>query len=253
MPLEKDKQMLRILYAVYFGLIAIPVFVVHTILTALIVTVGCLLGGEKFFSFYPGMLWSKVTCRLAMCPVKVYGREHLHKGQSYVCVANHQGAFDIFLIYGFLGVPMKWMMKRGLAKIPFVGYACRAAGFIFVDNSSPKAARRSIAEAEQKLKNGASLTVFPEGSRSETGKVGRFKKGAFQIALDLHLPIVPITLNGPYHVLPIGSWRVRPHRMEMVIHPPIHETEQPIASGSLQQYADTTKQIITSALWEEFK
>ena len=66
MPLEKDKQMLRILYAVYFGLIAIPVFVVHTILTALIVTVGCLLGGEKFFSFYPGMLWSKVTCRLAM-------------------------------------------------------------------------------------------------------------------------------------------------------------------------------------------
>ena len=107
MPLEKDKQMLRILYAVYFGLIAIPVFVVHTILTALIVTVGCLLGGEKFFSFYPGMLWSKVTCRLAMCPVKVYGREHLHKGQSYVFVANHQGAFDIFLIYGFLGVPMK--------------------------------------------------------------------------------------------------------------------------------------------------
>ena len=253
MPLEKDKQMLRILYAVYFGLIAIPVFVVHTILTALIVTVGCLLEGKKFFSFYPGMLWSKVTCRLAMCPVKVYGREHLHKGQSYVFVANHQGAFDIFLIYGFLGVSMKWMMKRGLAKIPFVGYACRAAGFIFVDNSSPKAARRSIAEAEQKLKNGASLTVFPEGSRSETGKVGRFKKGAFQIALDLHLPIVPITLNGPYHVLPIGSWRVRPHRMEMVIHPPIHETEQPIASGSLQQYADTTKQIITSALWEEFK
>ena len=168
MPLEKDKQMLRILYAVYFGLIAIPVFVVHTILTALIVTVGCLLGGEKFFSFYPGMLWSKVTCRLAMCPVKVYGREHLHKGQSYVFVANHQGAFDIFLIYGFLGVPMKWMMKRGLAKIPFVGYACRAAGFIFVDNSSPKAARRSIAEAKRGIVNGFSgrITIRNGESRA---------------------------------------------------------------------------------------
>ena len=80
MPLKKDKQMLRILYTVYFWLIAAPVFVVHTILTALIVTVGCLLGGEKFFSFYPGMLWSKVTFWLALCPVKVRGREHLRKG-----------------------------------------------------------------------------------------------------------------------------------------------------------------------------
>lgn len=98
------------------------------------------------------------------------GREHIDRKQSYVFVANHQGAFDIFLIYGFLGVPIKWVMKAGIAKIPFVGTACRAAGFIFVDNSTPKAAARSVLEAERCLRNGASVVVFPEGSRTYTGK-----------------------------------------------------------------------------------
>lgn len=74
------------------------------------------------------------------------------------------------------------MMKRSLERIPFIGSACRVADFIFVDQSTPAAAAKSIREAEQKIKeSNASLSVFPEGSRSATGKMGRFKKGAFQI------------------------------------------------------------------------
>jgi 1-acyl-sn-glycerol-3-phosphate acyltransferase len=246
--------MIRILFSLYFWLIAMPVFFVSTILTALIVMLGCLLGGEKLFAYYPGMWWSRLTCLLAMCPVKVRGREHLRKKESYVFVANHQGAFDIFLIYGFLGYPIKWMMKIGLAKIPFVGAACRSAGFIFVDHSSPRAALRSIAAAKERLQNGASLVVFPEGSRAPNGKMSRFHKGAFQVALDQHLPIVPITLNGPYKVLPIGSIRVRPHRIEMVIHPPIRVDEPAYAEkGGLQSLTDHTREVVASALWEEFK
>lgn len=76
-------------------------FLLLTILTALFTMVGCLLGGDRVFSYYPGMIWSRLTCWLAFCPVKVRGREHIRKGQSYVFAANHQGAFDIFLIYGF--------------------------------------------------------------------------------------------------------------------------------------------------------
>ena len=102
------------------------------------------IGGREIFAYYPGMIWSRLTCYLALCPVTVKGREHIDRKQSYVFVANHQGAFDYFLIYGFLGVPIKWVMKAGIAKIPFVGAACRAAGFIFVDNSTPKAAARSV-------------------------------------------------------------------------------------------------------------
>ena len=114
----------RILYIVYLWLFFVPVFLVLTILTAVTVIIGCLLGGEKIFAYYPGMIWSRLTCYLALCPVTVKGREHIDRKQSYVFVANHQGAFDIFLIYGFLGVPIKWVMKAGIAKIPFVGAAC---------------------------------------------------------------------------------------------------------------------------------
>jgi len=246
--------MLQILYKVYFWLIAVPLFVVSTILTASIVIIGCSLGGENFFSYYPGMVWSRLTCILTLCPVKVKGREHIHKKQSYVFVSNHQSAFDIFLIYGYLGVPIKWMMRKGLAKIPFVGYACRKAGFTFVDNTSARAAHKSIREAELSLKHNRSLIVFPEGSRTPDGHLGQFKRGAYQIAVERQLPIVPLTLNGPYKVMPIHSWNIRPHRIEMIIHPPIDsQKKNGDEKERLQQLLETTKTAIFSDLWDEFK
>ena len=245
--------MIRILYLVYLWLFFVPVFLVLTIVTALTVIAGCLLGGEKIFAYYPGMIWSRLTCYLALCPVKVRGRENIDRKQSYVFVSNHQGAFDIFLIYGFLGVPIKWVMKAGIGKIPFVGAACRAAGFIFVDNSTPKAAARSVQEAERCLKNGASVVVFPEGSRTYTGKMIRFKKGAYQMALDQHLPIVPITLNGPFDVLPIGSLNIHRHKMAMIVHPAISTEDMAPSHKGMQQFADRTQAIIASALWEKYK
>lgn len=245
--------MVRLLYRVYFWLFVMPVFLVLTLLTALTTIVGCLLGGERIFSYYPGKIWSWLTCRLVLCPVKVKGREHIARKQSYVFVSNHQGAFDIFLIYGFLGAPIKWVMKAAIGKIPFVGAACRAAGFIFVDNSTAKSAVRSVREAERRLKGGASIMVFPEGSRTKTGKMGRFKKGAYQMAVDRHLPIVPITLNGPFDVLPIGSLNVYPGRMEMVIHEPIRTDEFEASHQGLQEIADRTRMVIASALWERYQ
>ena len=246
--------MLKFVYNIYTWLFFVPVFLVLTLLTALTVIVGCLLGGDRVFSYYPGMIWSRLTCFLALCPVKVSGREHISKNKSYVFVANHQGAFDIFLIYGFLGVPIKWVMKMGLGKIPFVGAACRAAGFIFVDNSTPKAAAKSVLDAEHSLRNGASIAIFPEGSRTYDGKMIRFKKGAYQMATDQHLSIIPITLNGPFDVLPIDSFNLRRHRMEMIIHPPVSTAG--ISSSQkkeLQQLADATQATISSTLWDKYK
>ncbi|MDH6357671.1 lysophospholipid acyltransferase family protein [Parabacteroides sp. PF5-9] len=245
--------MTRILYILYLWLVAVPVFLILTVITALTVIIGCLLGGEKIFSYYPGMIWSRITCYLTLCPVDMRGREYIDRKKSYVFVANHQGAFDIFLIYGFLGVPIKWVMKAGIGKIPLVGTACRAAGFIFVDNSTPKAALQSVTAAERSLKNGASVAVFPEGSRTYDGKMIRFKKGAYQMAVDQHLPVVPITLNGPFYVLPIGSLNIKRHRMEMVIHPPLSTDHIETSNKGLQKLADETQQIIASGLWDDFK
>ena len=244
--------MKSVFYEIYYWLIFMPIFLALTILTAIIVVIGCFLGGERFFAYYPGMVWSWATCYLALCPVKISGLENIKKNQSYVFVSNHQGAFDIFVIYGFLGAHIKWVMKKEIEKIPFVGRACKAAGFVFVDSSSHKMASRTIREAKQKLKKGTSIIIFPEGSRTYTGKMIRFKKGAFKIATDLTLPIIPITLNGPFDVLPIGSFRVKPHRMEMIIHPAIETSEQDKSPLALQALADKTQQIIATGLWDKY-
>jgi len=246
--------MIKVLYKVYFWLIAIPVFIVVTIITATIVIIGCIFGGERFFSYYPGMLWSRIVCMITLCPVSIKGQENILKGKSCVFVSNHQGAFDIFLIYGHLGTPIKWMMKKGLAKIPFVGFACRMAGFIFVDNSTARAAQKSVKEAKHSLKYGRSLIIFPEGARTPDGRLGHFKRGAYQIAVEQQLPIIPITLNGPYKILPIGSFNIKPNRMEMIIHPPVIPHKKGEADKEmLQNLVNSTQQTIYSALWEEFK
>ena len=246
--------MVWVLYKIYFWVIAIPVFIVATFITALTVIIGCLLGGDRIFDYYPGMIWSRIVCILALCPVKVTGLENIQKKKSYVFVSNHQSAMDIFLIFGHLGAPIKWMMKKGITKIPFVGLACKMAGFIFVDNSSARNAQKSVKEAESKLKKGYSLIIFPEGGRTPDGRIGRFKRGAYQIAVDLQLPLVPITLNGPFNVMPAGTLNLRPHRMEMTIHPPVHPHKNEVNSKeNLQALVDATQQTIYRALWDEFK
>jgi 1-acyl-sn-glycerol-3-phosphate acyltransferase len=249
------KRFLILLYQIFIWL---PLFLLATLITALTVIIGCFLGGERFFSYYPGMWWSKFTCITTLCPVKVIGRKKLDKKQSYVFVANHQGAYDIFLIYGYLDVPIKWVMKQSLRKIPFVGAACQAAGFIFVDSSSPKAAAKTIQEAEEKLKNGASIAIFPEGSRSRTGKLDKFKKGAYQMALDLQLPIVPVTINGTYNVMPRGSFWINPHKMELIIHEPIPtkdlvSNDLREATLTIRSLTEKSKTAIESGLWGEYK
>lgn len=212
---------MKILYAVYQICFALPLILVLTLLTALTTIVGSLLGGAHVWGYYPGKVWSQLICILLLIPVKVKGREKVHKDTSYVFVPNHQGAFDIFLIYGYLGRNFKWMMKKSLRKIPFVGKACESAGHIFVDRTNPKGILATMLQAQSSLVNGVSLVVFPEGRRSFTGKLGSFKRGAFLLADDLQLPVVPVTITGSFQILPrTGKW-INWHPMTLTIHDPI--------------------------------
>lgn len=219
---------MKILYIIYQTYIALPILIVLTILTALITIVGSLIGGAHIWGYYPGKIWSQLICYILLIPVKVNGRKKLQKHTSYVFVPNHQGAFDIFLIYGFLGRNFKWMMKKSLRKMPFVGKACESAGHIFVDRSGPKKVMETIKQAKASLKDGVSLVVFPEGARTFTGHMGYFKKGAFQLANELQLEVVPITIDGSFDILPrTGKW-VHRYRMILTIHDPISPKGQGI-------------------------
>lgn len=213
------------LYKIYQLFIALPIILVATVLTAIVTIVGGLFNAHVF-GYYPGKLWSMLICRVLLLPIKVEGRQHIDHKQSYVFVANHQGPMDIFLIYGFLGRNFKWMMKKALRKMPLVGYACERARHIFVDKSGPKAIKDTIEQARATLQGGTSLVVFPEGSRTFTGHMGIFRKGAFQLADDLQLPVVPVTIDGSFDVLTrmAGVNFVNRHRMRLVIHKPIFLT-----------------------------
>ncbi len=103
---------MKILYIIYQVCFALPILLVLTILTALVTIIGSLIGGAHIWGYYPGKIWSQLICYILLIPVEVHGREKIHKRTSYVFVPNHQGAFDIFLIYGFLGRNFKWMMKK---------------------------------------------------------------------------------------------------------------------------------------------
>lgn len=110
--------------------------------------------------------------------------------------------------------------------MPFVGKACEAAGHIFVDKSGPKKVIETIEHARHVLQDGTSLVVFPEGARTFTGHMGYFKKGAFQLADDLQLPVVPLTIIGSFNILPRTGGFVSWHPMKLVVHKPIYPQSQ---------------------------
>lgn len=178
---------MKYLYRLYELCIAIPIFLVYTIVLGLATIVGCAIGSGNFWGYWPGHLWAWLTVKLLLLPVKVEGRDNIEKGQSYVFVANHQGVFDIFLIYGYLNRNFKWMMKRGLISIPVVGPACKASHQIIVDKRGPSKIRKTYDEAREILKEGMSVVVFPEGARTFTGHMGFFRRGPFMLADELDL------------------------------------------------------------------
>lgn len=209
------------LFAVYQWLIAFPVLLVLTILTAISTTILSPLFPNKQFSYFPARMWGRAFCYLLFIKVQITGLEKLDPRKSYVIAANHQSIFDVFVVYGWLPMIFKWMMKAELRKIPLVGKACESAGHIFINRSNPIAAKHSLEKAEAQLTNGVSVVIFPEGTRTYDGKMNAFKRGAFRIATDLGLPIVPVTLRGCFERLPRNKFFVTPGRIEMIIHEPI--------------------------------
>ena len=216
------------LYRLYQLVIALPIILFLTILTSVTVSIGCLVGNGHFWGYWPGKLWAAAVLKVLLIRVKVSGRENLKHGQSYVFVSNHQGAFDIFLIYGHLGRNFKWMMKHQLRKLPFVGFACEMSHQIFVDKRGPSKVKETYEKARHTLRDGMSVVVFPEGARTFTGHMGEFKRGAFMLADELQLPVVPLTINGSFDIMPrTNKWyHVNRHNLTLTIHAPIDPTGQ---------------------------
>lgn len=170
--------------------------------------------------YYPAVIWCRLMCYVFLIPVKIVGREeNVEKDKNYVFVANHQGMFDIFILYGYIMKNFKWMIKKQLRKVPMLGLACEKTDHIFVDRTTPQ--KDILRKSLNVLKSGKSMAIFAEGTRTDNGKLGTFKKGAFAVANLAQKPIVPIAIQGAYDILPKGCWCAHWSPVTVTFHKPI--------------------------------
>ncbi len=192
--------------------------------------------------------WARFLSFVTPMRVTVIGRENATKGQSYVVVSNHQSAYDALLLVGWLKFDVKWVMKNELRKFPVFGWAAEKGGQILIDRSNPEVAYESLENAKGKVAGGVSIMVLAEGTRSRTGHLVEFKKGAFWLAKQLDLPILPVTICNTIHILPPKTLDLFGGRAVMKIHEPIDVSGYD--EGSFDRLIGNVKSVIQTGLDE---
>jgi len=166
-------------------------------------------------------LWSWLILTTSGIRTRVEGTENLLPQNTAIYCANHQSAMDVPILFVNLPVQFRFVAKRSLFKLPFLGWHLKRSGHIPVDRGRPRDGVRSLDDAAEKIRAGSSVVLFPEGHRSRDGKMGPFRSGSFYLAIKSGVPVVPITLNGTRAVLKPDTYHVRAGQTEMIVHPPI--------------------------------
>ncbi len=241
------KKILRPFYLLYQLVIAYPLAGIATMLTGLSMTLFGKYVHVKGGDYYPAVLWAKFMIRIFLLPMKVVGLENLEPDKKYIFVANHQGFWDVFMMFGYLGHNFKWMMKDSLRKMPFVGKGCYDTGHIFVNRESPQ--KEIFVKAIRILKSGTSLGIFAEGTRTNTGRLGEFKKGAFAIADMAQVEVVPLAIEGSFKLLPKKAIFMNWTPLKLTIMKPL----APIGKGkeNVEYLMNESRSAIAKALGEE--
>ena len=166
-------------------------------------------------------LWGRSILAASRIKVTVTGMSNIDPASPYIYMPNHQSNFDIPVLLGHLRVQFRWLAKVELFKIPIFGRAMRKAGYISIDRNNRESAFKSLAVAANQIKNGVSVLIFPEGTRSRDGNIQSFKKGGFVVAIDAGVPIVPVVITGTRAIMPKGKFRVYKGHVRMDIQKPI--------------------------------
>jgi 1-acyl-sn-glycerol-3-phosphate acyltransferase len=238
-------------YQLYEWLILMPLVGILSLIFGTLTAVSAILVNPHFASRVFGVTWARLIGWLTPIAVTVEDKQNANRKRSYVVVSNHQSLYDIVVIYGWLELDLKWVMKQELRKVPGIGIGCEKAGHIFIDRRNPRLANEAITEALDRLGEGIGILIFPEGTRSRDGKLIPFKKGAFRLAIEQRLPVLPVTLLGTRDILPANTLKAFPGRARMVIHPAI-ETEG-LDLAQTGELMNATKNAISSALPEELQ
>jgi len=237
------------LYQVYVWLVFYPIGLLLTLLAGWTTVLVSMIANPRIASRYVAANWGKLMCWLTPVWVTVDGAENANADKSYVVVSNHLSQYDIFLVYGWLKLDLKWVLKAELRKFPGLGIGCEKAGHIYVDRSNPDQARKAVTDALKSVGDGVGVLFFAEGTRSPDGRLRPFKKGAFRVAASQKLPILPVTLIGTREIQKPKSLMIFPGKIRMVIHPAI-EVDGSEDAESIRDLMTRTRDAIASALPE---
>lgn len=186
--------------------------------------------------------WGRLSAKIFGITIEVTGRENYNTEQNYLVISNHAGMADIPLLLGAMNLDLRFMAKEELGKIPLLGRALRQAGYVMIKRGQNRTALQSLFAATEVLKNGHSLHIFPEGTRSATGKLLPFKRGAFRVAQKAGAPVLPVTIIGSHLITPKKSLKINKGTIRIIIDKPI----QPSQFGTVEELMGACSTVITS-------
>ena len=233
------------LYTVYKYVIYIPWLLLWTLVNFLGVVLVAPFSQQRASRWFGGM-WGRGLLRAVPARLRIVGERDFDRRQPYIVVSNHLSLMDIPILYGWLDLDLKWVMKKELRKVPMIGGGCAMLGHIFLDRGNHQAAVEELQQVKDRLLPGTSILFFPEGTRSRSGELQAFKLGAFRMARDMDLPILPITIKGADRILPPDNIQLRPGTATMIIHPPIPVEE--VRANEPEALRDLARAIIAAGL-----
>ena len=219
----------------------IPAISVYTIVLGTLSIASSLFENTGRFAHWCARTWARLILMTTGVEVEVSGLERLDPNRAYVFVSNHQSIYDIPILFWSLPYQLRIIAKESLGSFPFLGWHLRRTGHMLVNRRRPDRTK-IFGWASRLTTNGLCLIVFPEGTRSRDGRVGRFKGGSFHLALQAGLPVVPISVVGSRHVMLKGRLATYPGDVKLVVHDPI-DTEG-MADADPREFAEQVRRII---------
>ena len=220
----------------------IPAVSLYTIVLGTVSLLSTLIDRKGDFAHGCARAWARLILATTGVRVRVVGLDRLEPGRSYVFAANHQSIYDIPIVFASLPYQLRIVAKESLGRIPFMGWHLHRAGHLLVDRKNP--GPDIVRKMARLVREGSSLIVFPEGTRSVDGALGRFKKGPFVVALGAQLPVVPVTIAGSRHVMLKGRLMVCPGEVHVTVHDPLPTSD--VRREDVQRLAERVRTAVAS-------
>ncbi len=211
------------------GLKILGILIVTPLIACYAIVVG-LVSRSGLHYHHIGRFWSRLLLKISGIRVNLRGAEHLEPGKHYIYVSNHASAFDIPIVLGCIPDEVRIVYKKELERIPIFGWSLAVGHYIRIDRSRAVGAMRSLELAAEKMREGASVLLFAEGTRTTDGRLQEFKRGSFALAAKAGVPIVPVTINGSFRILPKRKFRINAGEVDLILHRPI-----PVDGGAGKQ------------------